>query len=459
MFTRRRSSWKRKNKRRPWLPIVLFLIGVPVGLELLVRLAVYMTGASEQFTADASEQSEVLQAYQLGFLSPEGQPYEALPNQGNLQAVRSPLVGYQLLPSQSNEFWSINAQGFRDEEPVALEKAQGEVRIFVLGGSAAFGQLNSSNQATFASQLEKLLNDRVADQRSNSSRYQPATLPYRADQVAEALALPPRIPDRQYQVINAAVPGYASGNELAFLVQDISRYNPDILVLLDSYQDLLLPSTHVGTDIPGLDALIMGEREHPVTQAAQSVEEWLSQLYLVRAVDRYLLQSQSPESETAIFLNLMTPSQEQPLEQSLASTEEELNQRVSRYRENLLQMVRWSSATRNRLFVGLQPEITGRSTDVMTTEEAAILAKLGDGYAEQMQAGYAKLAEAAQQATATSANAELLNLYDLYATYEGQAFQTSTNLTDEANLVLASRFFEAVVSELAIEPRPFGSTE
>lgn len=459
MFTRRRSSWKRKNKRRPWLPIVLFLIGVPIGLELLVRLAVYATGVSEQFTADSSEQTEVIQAYQLGFLSPEGQAYDALPDQGDLQAVRNPLMGYQLLPSQTSQFWTINPQGFRDEEPVSAQKAEGEVRIFVLGGSAAFGQLNSSNQATFANQLEKLLNDRVAEQRNNPSRYQPAILPYRADQVAEVLALPPRIPERQYRVINGAVPGYASGNELAFLMQEVSSYNPDILVLLNSYQDLVLPSSQAATDIPGLDALIMGEREGPVTQIAQSIEEWLSRLYLVRAVDRYILQSQLSAIESAIALNSMKTSQGQELEQTLASNEEELNQRVARYRTNLLEMVRWSSAKRNRLFIGLQPEITSRSAEIATEAEEAMLTKLGTTYAERVQSGYAKLTEAADQAAKTSANAELLDLYKLYATYEGQAFQSPTSLTDEANLVLASKFFDAIVSKLAIDPKPFGSLE
>ena len=458
MFARRRSSWKRKTQRRSWLPVVLLLIGVPIGLELLVRGIAHATGVNQQLTAEQPGKTEMIQSYRLGFRSPEGQPYEALPNQGDLKAVRNPLMGYQLLPNQTSKFWTINPQGFRDDDPVTPEKAAGEVRIFVLGGSAAFGQLNSSNQATLSAQLEKLLNDRVNAQQTNAGRYQPATLPYRADQVAEALALPPRIPERQYRVINAAVPGYASGNELAMLMQQVVTYNPDMILVLDSYQDLLLPSSQVGADIPGLDALIEGERENPTDQVKASIEDWFHRLYVVRAVDRYVLQDQTPqEDELAISLNLVNAGDAQPLDQALAADDAELDRRVARYRNHLLQMVRWSSATRKRLFVGLQPEITGRATDGIPPEEAKILEKLGSAYTERMQSGYAKLTTAAEQATKSSANAKLINLYKLYETYDGQAFQSPTSITDAANQTMANKFFEAIVQELAITPQPFGS--
>jgi hypothetical protein len=458
MYTRHRR-WKRKTKRRSWLPVVLLLIGVPVGLELLTRAVTHAAGIDEQLTTDLSTGTEQVEAYRLQFLGSDQQPYEGLSTNGELLAARNPLMGYQLLPDQTNSFWTINEQGFRDDEPVSPQKAEGEVRIFVLGGSAAFGQLNSGNQATLASHLEKLLDDRVADQRANSNRYQPATLPYRADQVGEALALPPRIPDRQYRVINAAVPGYASGNELAMLMQRVSNYNPDILIVLNSYQDLLLPGDQVATDIPGLDALVRGERESTLQQVQTSVGDWFNGLYTVRAVDRFILQANAAEDESAILLNLMVPTETTALEQHLPTDDAELERRVARYRDNLLQMVRWSSSTQRRLLIGLQPEITGRSTEVMTPEESAILAKLGSNYSDRIQTGYTNVSAAAEQAAAASANARLVNLQTLYENFEGQAFQSPTSLTDEANRVMAGRFFEAIVGELAIQPRPFGSAE
>jgi hypothetical protein len=457
MYTRRRR-WKRKTKRRSWLPVVLLLVGIPIGLELLTRAVTHAAGINEQLAGDAAAGTERVDAYRLRFLGSDRQPFEGVDNRGELLAARSPLMGYQLLPEQSNSFWTINAQGFREDQPVSPQKAEGEVRIFILGGSTAFGQLNSGNEATLDSHLEKLLNDRVADQRANPGRYQPATLPFRADQVGEALALPARIPDRQYRVINAAVPGYASGNELALLMQHVSNYNPDILIVLNSYQDLLLSSEQAAADIPGLDALVRGERESPVQQVQASIGNWFNQLYTVRAVDRYVLQSNVAEDESAITLNLLT-SPEGSLGQHLPADEAELERRVARYRDNLLQMVRWSSSTQKRLLIGVQPEITGRSTEAMTPEESAILPRLGNAYTDRIQAAYPRLISAAEQAAGASANARLLNFYNLYETYEGQVFQSPTSLTDEANHIMAGRFFETIVGDLAIEPRPFGTVE
>ena len=67
--TRYRSTWKRKNKRRPMALItLLLLIGVPVGLELLARLIASMTGFDPHAVSQSAQMQKV-QAYQLKFLS------------------------------------------------------------------------------------------------------------------------------------------------------------------------------------------------------------------------------------------------------------------------------------------------------------------------------------------------------------------------------------------------------
>jgi hypothetical protein len=456
MYTRRRS-WKRKAKRRPWALIaLLLLIGVPIGLELLARLIANMTGVSEQLTAAQPSKTEIVQAYRLGFLNASAQPYPELPP-GNLLAVRNPLMGYQLLPQQKNKYWTINPQGFRDEAPVPLEKPAGEVRIFVLGDSMAFGQLSSSDRTTFSSALERLLNEQVAGQKTKSDRFQPAVLPYRADQVGQALALPPRIPDKQYRVINAAVPGYTAGNELAMLMQQVASYNPDIVLILTSSSDLMLPSSQSGADIPGLDDVLKGKQQDFGKQVKESIQNWFNQMYLVKGVQHYVLQSPPPEEEMLVPLNITTAKSDQPLDASLTADPAELTRRVTRYRNHLSQIVQWSSAARKPLFVGIQPDITSRAADAMPPEETAIVSKLGSHYAERVQLGYSKLAEAATQATKPSANSRVLDLHQLYAKTTGQVFQSPLSLTDEANAVLAQNFYQAIVNKLAIEPKPFGS--
>ncbi|MCU0526416.1 MAG: SGNH/GDSL hydrolase family protein [Elainella sp. Prado103] len=460
MYKRQRGwkqrSWKRKTPHRPWYFYAALWVGIPIGLELLMRLGVSVTGMNQAFATQPSEQAQRVQAYQLGFRSPSGEPYPELPQQGALQAIRSPLMGYQLLPAQQNPYWIINPQGFRDEEPIELAKASNEVRIFVLGGGMAFGQLNANNQATFAHQLEQQLNAQVTAQRQTPEKFQPTVLPYTAEEVEKVLQRPERIPERQYRVVNAAVPGHASGNDLAMLIQQVAAYNPDMVILLNSYEDLLLPSTYSGSDIPGLDALLTGNRDRSDHQLGQTLQSWLGQLYLVKGVQTYLLPARSPATEQVIPLNL-TMATQPTLEEYLPTDEAELNARVDRYRNHLLQMVRWSASARKRLLVGIQPELSARSPDAMPPAEQALLEQLGDDYATRIEAGYNKLVAAAKQATQTSANAELLDLHQLFANSQDPAFQSPTSLTDEANAVLAEQFYQVIIDQLAITPKPFGS--
>lgn len=455
MYKRSRRSWKRKQRRRPWYVYAIPIVAIPIGLELLARLLFGATGLNQSFSNSLSEQSKRLQAYQLGFLSPEGQPYKDLPNQGKLQAVRSPLLGYQLLPQQKSEFWAINPQGFRDDQPVSVAKDANEVRIFVLGGSMAFGQLSSSNQATFAEQLESLLNNQVKQQQTKPDQFQPAALPYTADEVAKVLQRPARIPERRYRVINAAVPGYASGNDLAMLTQQVSAYNPDLVILLNSYEDLLLPSTLLGTDVPGLDQLLYGQRETVKERIGKTVQGWFNQFYLVQGVQRFILQAPQPEEAKAIPLNL--PVTEGSVAQSLTTDEAELKARVDRYRNHLVQIVRWSSASRKQLLIGIQPELSSRPTEQMPPQEQAMLEKLGDNYSQRVQSGYTKLIASAKQAAQSSGNAKVLDLHQLYAKSQEPAFQSPTSLTDEASKVLANQFYKTISGQLAIQPRPYGS--
>ncbi|NJR66608.1 MAG: SGNH/GDSL hydrolase family protein [Leptolyngbyaceae cyanobacterium CRU_2_3] len=460
MFTRRRKSWsrrkswERKTQRRPWmLTALLLLLGLPVGLELLARLVVSLAGTSQQFETAQSEQSKKVEAYRLKFLSPKGQPYQELSNSGDLSVIRNPLIGYQLLPQQKNQFWAINPQGFRDTNPIAPEKPAGEVRIFVLGGSAAFGQLSSNNEATFAHQLEQLLNSQVTGQRNNPSRYQPEVLPYLAEDVDKALALPPRIADRQYRVINAAVPGYASGNELAMLMLQVSNYSPDMIIVLDSYADLLLPSTQSGADIPGLDEALQGTQQDMSTQVSESVKSWFNQMYLVQGFQRYIQRSPLPEAASAATLNLPT-TLTNSLEQTLTADPAELDRRVQRYRNHLKQIVRWSSVNQQRLFIGIQPEIANRQK--MTPEETAIIDQLGETYAKTIKAGYTKLTAATNQLANSSSNVKLLDLRS-FAALPDQVFQSPTSLTDTANRKTAEQFYRAIAVTLALRPKPFGS--
>ncbi|WP_194050864.1 SGNH/GDSL hydrolase family protein [Nodosilinea sp. LEGE 06152] len=449
-------QYKRKSPRRRlrWALFLLLLIGIPVGIEFLTRVLTHATGTSDRFTA--SQTSDVRDAYHLRFISRTGQPYTGLPDDGELNAVRDPLLGYRLAGNQQSSFWQINDSGFRDEEAVPSTKPAGEIRIFVLGGSTAFGQLSSNNQTTFASKLETRLNDQVAQQRANPSQFQPSALPFRADQVQEALALPPRIRDGQYRVVNAAVPGYASGNDLAMLTQRVAAYNPDFVVVMGGYADLMLPSADRGSDVPGLEQYLTGERQSLGTQLSEQTQAWFDQLYVVQGVKRYALQRQQAAPRQAAPLNLYSPTLDATLSDRLPADQAELEQRIDRYGRHVRQMVSWAAANQKRLIIGIEPEISTRQQESITPEEAAILAELDNAYLEQMRTGFAGLATVANQASQQSANAQVLNFYPIYENFAGQAFQSPAGLTDEAYTLISDRLYEAIASQVALQPQPYG---
>jgi hypothetical protein len=442
----RSRRWKQKPRRRPWYFYAAALAGILIGLELIARLVISSTGLSQTVLPQASELDKRVSAYQLAFLSPSGQPY-ALPDPGQLQAVRSPLLGYQLLPQQRSDYWAINAQGFRADKAVTPQKAANELRIFLMGGSMAFGQLSSSNQATLANQIETRLNAQVAAQKAQPGQFQPATLPYTADEVQKVLQRQARIPERQYRVVNAAVPGYASGNNLASLIQ-LSTYSPDLLLLLDGQSDLLLPSTYSAADVPGLDALLLNQAKPAPKfgeQWGSRITGWLNQLYAVQAL-QYL--RRQPQEAVAQPVDLVTAD--------LTADAAELEARVQRYQAHLAQMVRWAAAARKQILIGIEPTLLDRNQAQLSVQEQAVLASLGSSYQRQMQAGSSKLTAAAQKATQSSANAKLLDFKDLYAQSAKPVFQSATSLTDEAYAQLAERFYQAIAAQLAIEPKPFG---
>ena len=447
---RRRSRWStRQPSRYRWLIVLLIIVGAPVGVELLSRLITNWTGFNEQVQEESSQR---IHGYQLQFVNAEGQPYEETATKGELLIVRSPLLGYQFLPDQKNSYWTINQQGFRDDEATPIEKPAGEIRIFLLGGSTAFGQLSTDNEITFANQLETRLNQRVAQQRANPNKFQPEVLPYWADKVREALALPPRIRDGQYRVINAAVPGYASGNELAQLMKRVVNYDPDIVVVLNGYADLLLPSSQLGADVPDLEALLANETPGIGSQISEQVQGWFNQLSAVQVYKHYTEGRQAAQTTLAAPLNLASVDANTSLNDNLVPNEEELKQRILRYRNHMRQMARWASSTQKRLVIGLQPEITGRNPDAMTSTESEIVTELGDAYKQWMLTGYEQLSVAANQVAQSSANVSMLNLYEMYNTFEGHAFQSPTSLTDRANQELAEQFYRAIATELTLKP-------
>jgi hypothetical protein len=417
-----------------------------IGLELLMRLIVSVTGKTAEFNAFEGE-SLNLTAYRLKFLDQRGQAFDGLPDHGQLTVKRSPVLGYRLVGNQQNSAWKINEQGFRADQSLSADKPKDEVRIFLLGGSAAFGQLSSNNQATISAQLESRLNQQVSAQKATPGKFRPDTLPYFADELEKALKLPPRIRETRYRVINAAVPGYASGNELAQLAFEVLPYKPDAIVLMNGYSDLLLPSANEGVDVPGVEALLESAPRHLMASLGNQLNDFFHQFYLVKGVQYWVFRPQ-------MSFKQLIPPVEAPVQERLTTDAKELGLRTDRYRQNLQQVSRLASASKVPLFVALQPEVSSRAAKPAGREKE-ILDQLGSGYPEQIKTGYGKLQGAIEQVKRDAPGVSTLNLMEVVNRTQGEVFQDAIHLTDNANGAIANRLFETITPKLHVQPKPY----
>lgn len=450
MFKSYRSSY-RKSRRRLRLPVIILAILLAlILLELLVRIFVGVTGKSAELAAYEG-QPPIISAYCIKFLGQTQQPYDGLFDRGHLAARRSLAGGYRLVGNQKSNFWSINEQGFRNNDPIPLEKPKDEIRIFLLGSSTAFGQWNESNQGTITSQLEARLNKRIAQQKRSPEKYRPAILPVYKPELQKALTLPPQLRGNRYRVINAGVPGYASGNELAQLALQILPYSPDAVIVLDGYTDLMLPSDKAQTDIPELESFLNNAPGHFWTYLTGQLKHWVTDSYLVKATQYWLLHPQPSVSQ----LSLVVTEGTAPLEQRLAADSTELERRIARYGNFHKQMMMLTTGANIPLVIVIQPEITGKGTGKLSPREQTLLQELGMRYKQRVQNGYAGLINAAEQLEeAFPKNVKTLNLYKLYENFPEQAFFDAVHLTEEGNTVLAERLYQAIATlpKLQITP-------
>jgi len=434
------SSFYDRRRRRltfPWKTTLGILVAA-IALELGTRVVVGLSGRTARLN-DRSNEPAV--AYKLQFFNQRGRALSGLSHEGQLRIQQRALLNYRLASDQTTPFWSINAQGFRDSDPVPVDKPEGEIRIFILGGSAAFGHWLPSNDATMAAKLEARLRERLEQQARSPEKYRPNVLPADGAPRAQALARPPKLRNANYRVINAAVPGYISTNHLAQLATQILPYSPDVVVLLSGYEDLMLPSDREAASIPQLDSFLNSPPYHFWAYLSEPVARTTRSTMVFKAVQYWLLKPSDNLAERSLPL----AASSQPLEERVPRTEQQLEQRVTRYSAATRQMVQLSAGARVPLVIALQPEISGITPEKLQPGEGAIAEQLGTGYLERVRAGFARLSESNDKlGEAFPDNVKILNYYDLYDQFSAEAFLDAVHLTEAANQALAERFYNAI---------------
>lgn len=443
------TSRKKMRHRSSIFSIIASVVLLFLVIELMTRIIVDISGNRSKF-AQANPESSIIDAYNLQFVNQNYSQDQASENE-SLKAKPSLSVGYRLLGSQENQHWQINSSGFRDRDDISPVKPQGEIRVFLMGGSTAFGYGSPNNQATISEYLEQRLHQRIEQQKTSPQLYQPDLLPFDQAEKQKYLAKPAKIKPGNYRVINAAVPGYASGNELAQVALQILKYKPDLIVVLDGYEDFLLSSDREAVQAPTIDSKEQNKPTSFVSYVSRAIEPIENKSYVAKIAQDRWLKGKQEDSEQDLVLREKTSN----LVHHLPQSEAELQKRVDLYIDRQKQILNLSAAARIPLVVAIQPEITGRNPSQLTDAEGKIAKDLGRTYIKQVRDSYPILIEATQKlAKAFPKNMKALDLYQLTEKYPSPSFIDQIHLNEAANQKVAEQLYYAISSLPKIQLTP-----
>ena len=216
----------------------------------------------------------------------------------------------------------------------------------------------------------------------------------------------------------------------------------------------MLPSHKPQTDIPEIDGFLNNAPGHLWAYLTGKLTDWITDTYLVKAIQYWLLRPQPSVSQ----LSLVVAQKTAPLEQHLAADPTELQGRVARYHNFHKQMVKLTTGANIPLVIAVQPEITGRGTSQLSPSdpsEQKLLKELGAIYKERVQTGYAQLEQATQKLQdAFPKNVKTLYFYNLYENFPRRAFYDAVHLTEEGNALLAEQLYQAIATLPKLQMNP-----
>lgn len=203
-----RALWHSLKKTAYVVFFVIVVLLLLVGLDKLAELALKSTHLSNMYPGDFT-------MARRDFTRPVSHyDYDLTPG-----------VVFQDTQVKGNRYEYANNAGFRDPRLISLKKPEDEFRIFLTGGSTAFGLgamggagpmthfYYLEHRETISHMLEKILN---------------ATAP---------------VPGKTIRVYNTAVWGYSYQHLLLRYVTKLRQYKPDLVVSLDGANELLPVST------------------------------------------------------------------------------------------------------------------------------------------------------------------------------------------------------------------------
>ncbi|MCB0353166.1 MAG: hypothetical protein KDD64_06555, partial [Bdellovibrionales bacterium] len=199
---RKQDSDSHSASRGSFVANLLFLFGlllgflVPAAPQILIHFRYERSFGLEE-ALDSQDRESVMRAYDssVDFRNVSFNP----PN------LPTPFVGTAPRPGRDRNA-TINIQQFRYPEDLEKTKPANEFRIFLTGGSTAYGAGASSMEKTIAGFLEQLFLEWKTEKR--------------------------------VRVITAANTGWSSTHERNWIINHIMRFQPDVVLSLTGFNDV-----------------------------------------------------------------------------------------------------------------------------------------------------------------------------------------------------------------------------
>lgn len=358
--------------------LLVLLIGLEVGQRALDALKAARRDAPD--------------VYSLYFVTASGLPLTD--RRGSIALVLDPHLVYRMRPDQRLEGVTINAQGFRGAT-VAREKPAGTVRVIALGGSVAFGQGASRDEAVWTAHLARVL--------------------------------AAQLPGRTVEVMNAATQGYDSMQERLLLETELLDLRPDLVLVLDGWNDM-----NASTGVDASKPLVMGtfyEVDRVLTQSKQWAQNVLRLSAVHRAIERGLDRAARSRALEAGERWRVHPDA------------------VGRYRRNLDAMCRLARSVDAPLVIVAQPELFARAEPVPTAE-VEVRTKVDEGgYAAHVRANYPLFRDQAR-AAAEAGGARFVDGTTIFDGRPDAVFVDQVHVNDRGNELIAESLAPAVMAAL-----------
>jgi hypothetical protein len=331
-------------------------------------------------------------------------------------------------PNYRNDAKGIrhNAQGFREDVDTPLIKAPNTYRIFLMGGSTAYGLHSMSRHGL--TKYSVIRNSETID------TYLEAYLQNRSGG------------KRRIEVINAAITSHFSHHHLIYLNQTILKYQPDMVIFIDGFNDYF-------NYAEGFDQfrdyayqeranVYMGE---PTINAWAGYTAW----WLFRKSHFIHL---AAKALRPVWIGLQTVRRER----ARIAVDDALLNLTKNAESNYLRMVERNALTLRHegvvpVFV-LQPELVFKQSKTFTELERKIYQELDgewqENFVEFKNKAKPLVADYLTRST-TKTGATFLDMTDVFVGVTGDAYTDYCHLSPLGNKVLAEAIGREVVALIA----------